>query len=112
MVLVNGAEGIGTGWSTSVPNYNPADLVKNLKHLLRDEPREPMHPWFRGFKVLSTMLHATQIEFREQLNKIQRRMEPTKFLVFGPNKTKTPSKSLSFLLALGLQTTKKCLKDS
>ena len=23
MVLVNGAEGIGTGWSTFLPNYNP-----------------------------------------------------------------------------------------
>ena len=23
MVLVNGADGIGTGWSTKVPNYNP-----------------------------------------------------------------------------------------
>ena len=22
-VLVNGAEGIGTGWSTSIPNFNP-----------------------------------------------------------------------------------------
>lgn len=27
-VLVNGAEGIGTGWSTSIPNYNPRDLVR------------------------------------------------------------------------------------
>ena len=23
MVLVNGAEGIGTGWSTFIPNYEP-----------------------------------------------------------------------------------------
>ncbi|XP_048568959.1 DNA topoisomerase 2-like [Triticum urartu] len=27
MVLVNGAEGIGTGWSTFVPNYNPRDTA-------------------------------------------------------------------------------------
>ena len=27
-VLVNGADGIGTGWSTSIPNFNPADLVR------------------------------------------------------------------------------------
>lgn len=31
MVLINGAEGIGTGWSTSVPNYNPRDVVGNIK---------------------------------------------------------------------------------
>ncbi len=30
-VLVNGAEGIGTGWSTSIPNYNPRDIVANLR---------------------------------------------------------------------------------
>ena len=27
MSLVNGAEGIGTGWSTNVPNYNARELV-------------------------------------------------------------------------------------
>ncbi len=50
MVLVNGAMGIGTGWSTTIPNYNPKNIVANLKHLLNDEPTEPMHPWYRGFK--------------------------------------------------------------
>jgi DNA topoisomerase-2 len=30
-VLVNGAEGIGTGWSTFIPNYNPCDIVANLR---------------------------------------------------------------------------------
>ena len=30
MVLVNGAEGIATGWSTSIPNYNPIELADNL----------------------------------------------------------------------------------
>ncbi len=51
MVLVNGSEGIGTGWSSFVPNYNPRDIVANLHHLLKDEPMEPMHPWYKGFKV-------------------------------------------------------------
>ncbi|KAJ3708774.1 hypothetical protein LUZ61_012479 [Rhynchospora tenuis] len=50
MVLVNGSEGIGTGWSTFVPNYNPKDIIANVKRLLNDEPMEPMDPWYRGFK--------------------------------------------------------------
>ncbi|XP_078179279.1 DNA topoisomerase 2-like isoform X4 [Carex rostrata] len=50
MVLVNGSEGIGTGWSTSVPNYNPRDIIANVKRLLNNEPMEPMDPWYRGFK--------------------------------------------------------------
>lgn len=50
LVLVNGCEGIGTGWSTSVPNYNPRDIVANVRRLLNGEPMEPMHPWYRGFR--------------------------------------------------------------
>jgi len=34
MILVNGAEGIGTGWSTFLPNYNPLDIIKSLKDKL------------------------------------------------------------------------------
>lgn len=42
MVLVNGAEGIGTGWSTKVPNYNPREIVENIRHLIRGEALVPM----------------------------------------------------------------------
>lgn len=42
MVLVNGADGIGTGWMTKIPNYNPRQIVKNLKLMLDDEEPEPM----------------------------------------------------------------------
>ncbi|THU96457.1 type II DNA topoisomerase [Dendrothele bispora CBS 962.96] len=50
MVLVNGAEGIGTGWSTNIPCYNPIDIVANIRRLMNDEEVAPMHPWWRGFK--------------------------------------------------------------
>lgn len=57
MVLVNGSEGIGTGWSTFIPNYNPRDIIANLRRLLNDEFMEPMHPWYRGFKVTGSALY-------------------------------------------------------
>ncbi|KAL0098080.1 DNA topoisomerase [Phycomyces blakesleeanus] len=50
MVLVNGADGIGTGWSTSIPNYNPIDIVNNLHRLMDGEDLVVMRPWFRGFQ--------------------------------------------------------------
>ncbi|KAK4311799.1 hypothetical protein Pmani_016723 [Petrolisthes manimaculis] len=50
MVLVNGAEGIGTGWSTKVPNYNPREIVANLKKMIRGEEPKPMKPWFKNFR--------------------------------------------------------------
>ncbi|KAJ7226116.1 DNA topoisomerase II, partial [Mycena pura] len=48
-VLVNGSEGIGTGWSTNIPSFNPAEIVANLRRLMNDEEMVPMHPWWRGF---------------------------------------------------------------
>jgi len=50
MVLVNGAEGIGTGWATSVPNFNPRELIQNLRRWLREEEMQEMMPWYRGFR--------------------------------------------------------------
>jgi DNA topoisomerase-2 len=34
LVLVNGAEGIGTGWSTEIPQFNPRDIVANLRRMM------------------------------------------------------------------------------
>jgi DNA topoisomerase-2 len=50
MVLVNGCEGIGTAYSTSIPSYNPKEIVSNLKKLIKNEPMVEMNPWFRNFK--------------------------------------------------------------
>lgn len=50
MVLVNGAEGIGTGWSTSIPNYNPLDIVSNIRKLLDEQDPEEMNPWYRFYE--------------------------------------------------------------
>ena len=53
MILINGADGIGTGWSTSIPNYKPEDVIANLKRRMAGDSKEnmlPMMPWFRGFR--------------------------------------------------------------
>jgi DNA gyrase/topoisomerase IV subunit B len=49
MVLVNGAEGIGTGFSTKIPPYNPLDIIKNIKNIINEDEFEPMDPWWQGF---------------------------------------------------------------
>lgn len=50
MALVNGCEGIGTGFSTYIPPHNPTDLIDNLLRVLDDQEPVPMRPYFRGFK--------------------------------------------------------------
>ena len=49
MVLVNGAEGIGTGWSTNVPCFSIRDIIDNLRNLLRGRGLRDMVPAYRGF---------------------------------------------------------------
>ncbi|CAD7969848.1 unnamed protein product [Amoebophrya sp. A25] len=50
MVLCNGAEGIGTGWSTFIPNYNPRDLINAMRAFIQSKSFPAFIPWYRGFK--------------------------------------------------------------
>ncbi|RHY91648.1 hypothetical protein DYB35_003287, partial [Aphanomyces astaci] len=50
MSLVNGSDGIGTGWSCGIPNYNPLDVIENLRRRIQAEPMNSMVPFYRGFK--------------------------------------------------------------
>src|SRR5210317_285861 len=50
MVLVNGTEGIGTGFSCYVPPFNPVDIKQNIIDHISGKPMKRMKPWFRGFK--------------------------------------------------------------
>jgi DNA topoisomerase-2 len=50
MILVNGTDGIGTGFSTKIPPHDPECIVKNILNIMDDKPIEKMKPWFRGFK--------------------------------------------------------------
>ena len=59
MVLVNGADGIGTGWSTTIPQYSPLDLVANLRNKLAKKPFIRMKPWYRGFTGRSNLNDVT-----------------------------------------------------
>jgi DNA topoisomerase-2 len=50
MILINGAEGIGTGFSTQVLPYNPLDLIENIKCMMEDKPLKELRPYYQGFK--------------------------------------------------------------
>ena len=51
MVLVNGALGIGTGFSTSIPLYNPTDIIRVIqKKIENPDYKEDIIPWYKGFK--------------------------------------------------------------
>jgi DNA topoisomerase-2 len=56
LLLVNGSSGIGTGWSTSIPQHNPRDVIKALRAMIEGEQsgdveeKFPIAPYFEGFK--------------------------------------------------------------
>lgn len=63
MALVNGQIGIGTGWSTSSPNFSPTDLIKRCMQLADvngattnasnlESVSPDLTPWYANFKGL------------------------------------------------------------
>ena len=62
MLLVNGARGIGTGYSTFIPSFNPKHLKGMLLKWLEtgDGLDETMIPWVRGFEGKIDMEKATE----------------------------------------------------
>lgn len=49
--LINGAEGIGTGFSTSIPNFNIKDIVEYLINKINGENKKiTLVPYYNGFK--------------------------------------------------------------
>ena len=57
MTLINGAEGIASGFSTKIPCYNPEDISRYTREWLKSEDGDdvfadlaPLKPWYRGFK--------------------------------------------------------------
>lgn len=49
-ILVNGTQGIGTGYSTKIPQYNPLDIIKYIKNMIEGKESDKLKPWYRGFK--------------------------------------------------------------
>ncbi|KAF1911165.1 DNA topoisomerase [Ampelomyces quisqualis] len=66
-ILVNGSSGIGTGWSSEIPNFNPMDIIDNLRIRLKDgsskEDMVPMTPWYKGFTGTTETLAADRFQF-------------------------------------------------
>jgi len=67
MVLVNGSKGIGTGFSTSIPSYNPLTIIAYLKQLINGGnpvngesliTEDDFVPYYEGFKGTITKVAA------------------------------------------------------
>lgn len=53
LCVINGSQGIGTGFSTFIPPHNPLDVLEYIQTLLLNNPEEQLptiRPWVRGFQ--------------------------------------------------------------
>lgn len=75
VVLANGAEGIGTGFSLTIPAHNPADIIRNCKNLLEDKEIEEMIPWYKDFKGKIEKLEP--VTARNSISAIKSRLSKT-----------------------------------
>jgi DNA topoisomerase-2 len=70
MILVNGSVGIGTGYSTNIPCYNPEDIKRNIHLLLKGNPLPDLVPWVRGFNGTITKEGETSFLMKGVVNKV------------------------------------------
>ena len=62
MVLVNGTDGVGTGWASKIPNYKPREIVENLLRMLEGLGPKEMVPWYKNFRgTISPLGHQKYV---------------------------------------------------
>ena len=75
MLLVNGSNGIASGFSTDIASYNPDDLVQWIRTWLQDrdedtnevENLDPLVPWYNGFKGKIYLTNYTRATIAESI---------------------------------------------
>lgn len=49
IILINGSQGVGTGFSTFIPCYNPLEISKYLLNKIDNKEVFDLHPWYNNF---------------------------------------------------------------
>lgn len=70
--LVNGISGIGTGFSCSIPAYNPSTIIEYLKNKLRGGSNDGVSfvPYYEGFKGTVSTIDAQKYLIKGRYEKI------------------------------------------
>lgn len=58
------------GWSSSIPNYNPEDVVANIRRLMNNEELETMTPWYRDWTGTTEKLSDSKFKFTGTVKQI------------------------------------------
>ncbi|XP_041664909.1 DNA topoisomerase 2-beta isoform X2 [Cheilinus undulatus] len=72
LVLVNGAEGIGTGWACKIPNYDTREIVNNINRMLNHQDPLTMLPSYKNFRGVIHELGQNQYLVSGEVSVIDR----------------------------------------
>lgn len=72
MILVNGATGIGTGFSTDVLPHNPKELIETMKDLLQFLKKDDTTPYDYGFEDATTMIPKLMVLLEKRKDILQK----------------------------------------
>jgi len=66
LILVNGGKGIGTGFSTDIPQFDPKQITQYIKNRLRNKSNATtiIQPYYKGFKGKITKISPTKYLFQ------------------------------------------------
>lgn len=64
IMLLNGAEGIGTGFSSTIPSFNHKDIVDSMVHMVKTGKPKRLKPWTRYFNNTIEIENTGRLIFR------------------------------------------------
>ena len=70
MMLLNGAEGIGTGFSSVIPSFNHKDIIKSMIQVIETGTARKLKPWVRNYDVPVIVEKTGKIYFSMGFKKI------------------------------------------
>jgi len=76
IILLNGTNGIGTGFSTTVLQHKLEDLVENIKDRINDKNPKKLKPWYRSFKgtIINQSVNKYQSEGIYELDSLNNKI--------------------------------------
>ena len=81
MGIVNGTNGIATGFSTSSPSHHPIDVIEWYQKRCREEECQPIIPWFNNFTG------RREIKSRDKLDDFEEELLPKNNAIDNLEKT-------------------------
>lgn len=70
IMLLNGAEGIGTGFSSVIPSFNHKDIIKSMIQFIETGSARKIKPWVRSYNEAINVDKTNKIHFKMGFSEI------------------------------------------